>query len=344
MGLLTYDEVDRQLMEITSRSVYRSFTRNGKEIHLVFEHPSIKDKLRSSFIYETKLKQAVNEGLLPIKELEVLIKERGVFSVADEADLAKLEGQLKAQKTLLSKLQNVPANIERVRKLVADLKEKIAKLTYKKYSKLHLSAESKADEYRHSYLCYTSTYTLDGERFWSSENAYAEEKDEAFRINITNEFINFYNGKKSNIIRFIARHTLWRIRYIHSSKTAEALFDIPTAQYTTDQVNLAYWSNFYQQVYEMMPEDRPADTVIDDDDALDEYMDEYYKKQIKRVSDQQFKKSIKGSMSAFDSEEVIVTRAHELYESIKYDKPREAQRLKDATDIKKRAVHKSRKR
>ena len=41
-------------------------------------------------------------------------------------------------------------------------------------------------------------------------------------------------------------------------------------------------------------------------------------------------------MSAFDAEEVIVTQSNELYEEIEYDKPREAQRVKNRTDIKKR--------
>ena len=41
----------------------------------------------------------------------------------------------------------------------------------------------------------------------------------------------------------------------------------------------------------------------------------------------------KGRMSAFNREEVIVTKANELYQDLKYDKPKEAQRVKDRPTV-----------
>jgi hypothetical protein len=108
-------------------------------------------------------------------------------------------------------------------------------------------------------------------------------------------------------------------------------------------LNLAYWSHFYQNVYEMMPEDQPPQDIIEDDMALDAYMEAYYKERTNEAAARKFKKRAgTGKLSAFDSQEVIVTRANELYEDIEYDKPREAQAIKDRTLIQKKANSRSR--
>jgi hypothetical protein len=101
-------------------------------------------------------------------------------------------------------------------------------------------------------------------------------------------------------------------------------------------LNLAYWSNYYQNIYEMLPEDRPPDLIIDDDEALDAYMTSYYDERTREDAARRSKNKTGGKLSAFDKEEVILTQSNELYEDVKYDKPREAQRIKDKADIRKR--------
>jgi hypothetical protein len=119
-------------------------------------------------------------------------------------------------------------------------------------------------------------------------------------------------------------------------KTSEPLFGVPTSEYTLNQINLVYWSNFYQNIYEMMPEDRPSDMVIDDDDTLDAYMKAYYEERSRQDATRKSKAKTPGKLSAFDAEEVIVTRSNELYQDIEYDTPKESQKLKDRVDIKKK--------
>ncbi len=90
----------------------------------------------------------------------------------------------------------------------------------------------------------------------------------------------------------------------------------------------------------MMPKDRPTDLIIEDDDALDAYMKSYYEERNREDAAERYKhqtQQSRGTLSAFDKEEVIVTRSNELYEDIKYDKPREAQRIKGRVDIKKKS-------
>ena len=163
-----------------------------------------------------------------------------------------------------------------------------------------------------------------------------KETNLVFKDKVLFEFLRFYSGIDTRVIRYLARSNMWRIRYVTSQKTADQLFGCSTSQYTNDMLNLAYWSNYYQNIYEMLPEDRPPDLVIEDDESLDAYMQHYYDERHKDEAVRRSKSKTGGKLSAFDKEEVIVTQSSELYEDIKYDKPREAQKLKDRSDIKKR--------
>jgi hypothetical protein len=86
----------------------------------------------------------------------------------------------------------------------------------------------------------------------------------------------------------------------------------------------------------MMPEDRPRDLIIEDDDALDAYMKSYYEERTREDAARRSKKKSPGKLSAFNSEEVIVTASNELWQDIEYDTPREAKKVKEAADFRKK--------
>jgi hypothetical protein len=100
-------------------------------------------------------------------------------------------------------------------------------------------------------------------------------------------------------------------------------------------LNLAYWSHFYQNIYEMLPEDQPSHDVIEDDESLDAYLEDYYRERKKDNYARRSRSGHKGRLSAFDSEEVIVTRSNELYEDVDYDDPKEARSIKDRNEVRK---------
>lgn len=334
---LSYEEVDSYLLKIFTGKEIVNITKGSEEEYLMFKQPTSEIRLRATLVYERAYKQAIREGLYTITELEKLLSERGLYTEEDIAKVDKLKSQLEAQETLLSKTTKVKANAERIKRLIDKIKEQINEIEYKKNSRLVMSAETKADEERHHYLCWACTYTDQGDKhYWDSVGSLVLEKNMNFKIKVMNAFLHFYHGIPMKSIRCIARHNLWRIRYVHSQKVHEALFGIPTVEYSNDQLNLIYWSSYYSNIYEMMPEDRPPDSIIDDDDALDAYMTDYYNERTKESAARKSNKTNKGRMSAFNKEEVIVTQSNDLYQDIKYDKPREAQKIKDRTDIKKR--------
>ena len=334
---LNHEEVEAIISKISSGKDF-IYDESRKDF-IVLTYPSNELKQISDVVYKTTYDRAIKEGLLPLKDLENLLEERGVFTDEDQKLLTRLKSKLEAQNILLSKTVKVRANKERIIKVINDLKSQIETTIYKKRSKLIMSADSKSEESKNQYMCWACAKDLQSNLIWPSYEQYMSEANFNLRNSVLSSFITLINGVDLTTVRFVARSTLWRIRYISSMKTSDPLFGVPAANYTSDQLNLAYWSNFYDQVYSMMPDDRPQPSVIENDELLDAYMDEYYKELSNDSSISRSNRSKnKGSMSAFDLEEVIITQSNELYQEIKYDVPKEAQEIKDRVDIKKRAV------
>jgi hypothetical protein len=322
---LSYKETEDHLNLIFSGVLYK-YIKFGTERKLVFfKHPSSVIKQRAALIYKESYNAAISEGILPIKDLEELIIKRNIFTEEDTKKLNKLKSQLEAQRILLGKTTRIRAKIDRLKNIVKRLETDISELLYKKSSKLLMSAETKAEEEKASYICCKCSYFDSGKMIWPHYEDMKKETNIILRDDVLTSFLIFYRGLDTDIIRELARSSIWRIRYITSMKVSEDLFGTPTSEYTTDQVELG-------------PEDRPSDLIIEDDDALDVFMESYYKDRNNEDAARRSKKTSGGKLSAFDQEETIVTRSNELYEDINYDRPREAQRIKDRVDIKKRTT------
>ena len=334
---ITHEQLERYLVEVFTGKKLVYVNNGSEDICIEFRQSNNMVRLRANIIYDESYDKAISEGLLSTKDLEKLIIERGIFTEEDEAQIEKLESQLHGQEIMLAKTLVVKAKQDRLKDIIARLKEEINVLYSKKARALMMSAESKAEEERSFFLCWATSYSYDtGELCWNTYDDLLKETDLLFKDRVLIEFLKFSRGITTRTIRVIARSNLWRIRYLTSVKTSEALFGVPTSEYTNDMLNLTYWSNFYQNIYEMLAEDRPSDLVIEDDEALDAYMKSYYDERTKDDAARRSKHKTSGKLSAFDKEEVIVTRSNELYEDIVYDKPREAQKIKERTDVKKR--------
>lgn len=335
---ITHEELERYLFKIFTGNELVYLRDGSKDICIEFKQPTNTIMLRANLVYDKAYNKAVSAGMLPIEGLEKLIKERNLFTEEDEKQIEKLESKLYGQEMLLAKTITVKAKQDRLKNIIREIKAEINELKFKKSSKMVMSAEAKADEEKSVFLCWLCAYDADtGDLFWKVYEDLLSETNLGLKDNILLGFLKFYRGIDTKIVRYIARTNLWRIRYVTSLKTSESLFGVPTCTYTNDMLNLAYWSNFYQSIYEMLPEDRPSDLVIEDDEALDAYMQSYYDERNKDDAARRSKTRTQGKLSAFDKEEVIVTQSNELYEDIKYDKPREAQRIKDKAMVRKKA-------
>jgi hypothetical protein len=335
---ITYDELERYLSRIFT-GVELVYVNNGSiDVCVEFRPITNAMLIRANLVFDKSYKEAIAEGMLSSEDLEKLIRKRNIFTEQDEQKIEKLNTQLEAQQILLAKTTVVKAKQDRIKSIIANIRSEMDEIYSKKSSKMHMSAEAKAEEGKSLYLCWASSHNADtGKSLWATYPDILKETNINFKDNVFLRFLKYNRGIDTRIIRYIARSNLWRIRYVTSLKTSESLFGIPTSEYTNDMLNLAYWSNYYQSIYEMLPEDRPSELIIEDDEALDAYMQSYYDEKNKEDAARRSKYKTSGRLSAFDKEEVIVTQSNELYEDIKYDKPREAQKIKNKAMIKKTA-------
>jgi hypothetical protein len=331
---LTHEEVERCLEQIFSKSKIVDID----DITIMFKYPDISRMMEARKIYEREYKKSLEEGLVSTDDMQKLLKNRKVLTEKEQKELNSLRSKLEGQRILLAKTTKVKANQERIKQVIYELESKLTKLEYKERSTFSMTADTKAEESKLLYLCWSSCYDfLTDKLLWPIYDDFVKNSDVKTREQIIGEFISFYTGIPTSHIRAIARSNLWRIRYMTSLKVSEPLFGVPTSEYSNDMLNLVYWSHYYQNIYEMMPEDQPNEDIIDDDEALDAYLSDYYKEQSKENAVRRDKKKYgRNTLSAFDSQEVIVTRSNELYEDIEYDKPREAQAIKDRNLISKK--------
>lgn len=329
---LTDVEVEKYISSISAGLIIDSVD----DTIFIFKHPSVQLKLKADLIYSVEYEKAIKNGLPTRKELEELIVKRNLFTEADQKELDSLKLKLKAQQTLLAKTVVVKANQDRIKKVIAKLNTEISNVSYKKTSKLSMCAEVKANEEKTLYLCWACIYNENDELFWPSYTHFKNTTDITLREKIISKFLRFHSGLNVKDIRYIARHNLWRIRYVTSQKVSESLFGVPVSAYTTDMLSLAYWSNYYDNIYQMLPEDRPSDFVIEDDESLDAFMNDFYAERNKEAAARRSNSKSHGSLSSFNQEEVIVTASNELYKDIQYDTPREAQKSKERSDLRKR--------
>ena len=333
---LTYDEIEGYLESISTGTKIEEVG----SILLLFRYPNIETRMMSRRIYSLEYQRALDEGMVTNEKMSQLIEERNLVTQAEREKVKKIELQLEAQRKVLSMTTKVKARQDRVKEIIKDLEKQRNEIIAKERSKYSMTAETRAEESRILYLCGASTYFLEGNTdrlYWPNNESFVNEKDYDFRQKVLAKFITFYSGIPTKTIRAIARSNIWRIKYITSTKISESLFGIPVSEYTSDMLNLVYWSHYYQNINEMLPEDQPPDDIIEDDEALDAFMEDYHKERTKEIADRKHRKGNKGKLSAFDKEEVIVTRTNELYEDIEFDEPKESKAIKDKSMVSKKS-------
>lgn len=342
---LSYEELDRCITEIsTAQRLAYVETVDGSKVPVLLKYPTSYERMLAEHYYKETYKEAEAEGLPSVKEMEVLIKERGIFSPADEKKIEELERRIKSNEAVLAKTTRVPARRDRLQKAIADIKDEISQIEAKKNKIFELTRERKAAEAKLLYLAWTSTYDVfTREKYWPTYEEFQTEKDFVFRKLTYVEFVVFFHGVGTEKLRFIARSNLWRLRYVTATKTGNDLFDRPLSEYTSDQLMLLYWSHYYQSIYEMLPSDRPSEDIIEDDAALDAFMKEWNSERNRQAAASKAQKKNKsGNQSAWDHGEVLVMKSNEMYKDIEYSEtPAGLKENKNKTSIDDAPINKS---
>lgn len=333
---LPYEKVESIIQEISSGGRLVSvLTSSGESVNVFITHCVGPDLLRASLVYEEAYKKAVADGFLTREETRKLLQEKGVVDTSIDIKIEQLKAKIEGQETYLSKLTKVPSRRQKTIDNINALKEQLESLYFKKDEGLEYSAERAASESRYLYMAWLATKKEDCvTQYWETIEDFNNETDVIFRRNVFLKVIELHGGLDVSLLRYIARHNLWRIRYIASIKTGESLFGVPIRDYTVDQLGLVYWSNFYQSVYDMLPEHRPSNSIIEDDAALDAYMKAYMEEMDREATAAREKAGKGKGSSAWDKGEVLIMRSNPIYDDVEYSETIESAREKLSSSIK----------
>lgn len=306
---------------------------DGRTRFVVFSFPNAKEILASRFIRDKAQVEAADKGLPTIAEMDERLYSRGLLKDV-ESKIGELQEKIKGQRAILEKTQ-IPGRRDSIEEIISNLEDEIFSLKSQRENYYYLTQERKADEESYLYLVWASTYDLDGTKYWDTFEDFEDETDLVFRNQVLMVFPKFNVGYSAKIVRYLARHSLWRIRFVAATKTGagSSLFCRSFNDLTPDQLSLLYWSNYYQSIYEMLPDDQPPSDIIADDEKLDKYMEEYFKeKEAERNESKAEKRSDKsdGSPKGYQpklnawkrGEELIITPAHPDYTGLAYTEQR----------------------
>jgi hypothetical protein len=317
---LAYEELDAYIQQIcTGQKIVQLTNKDGEEVPVLFKYPSGTAIDIADIVYKQALKDAEKEDLPSSEEMEKMLRDRGIFTEKDEEEIEKIKSKIKGQEAVLAKTVRVPARRNRLIDNIQNFKDEISKILAKRDTHMSMTRERKAFESKYLYLLRLNSYSLEGELLWPTKDSFESEEDFFFRKKALVEYIIFSHGLSTEIIRFIARSNLWRIRYVTAVKTSDSLFGCPIKDYNVDQMTLLYWSHFYQSVYDMLSSDRPPDSVIEDDQALDAYMKDWHAEQNRESSAARSSSNKKyGQASAWDHAETLVMRSNPVHQDVEY--------------------------
>ena len=311
--------------------------KDSKDDAVLFfiSHCTGMDKACANLEYDSSCERAIKDGFLTVRQTEDIMLSKGMWSTDDEDKISKLESKIKGQEAYLAKLVKVPSRKDTTKNNLDRLRKQLNELISKKEIGLEYSAEKIAYEQKYLYLTWRGVKDpFTKELYWSTREYFDNETDLVLRRNVFMEVIRQSAGFSLTVLRYLARHNLWRIRYLTSLKTNISLFGVELPDYSVDQLSLAYWSHYYQSIYEMLPDDKPADSVIEDDDVLDAYMKSYHDEQNREATaSREGKRKGKGGKSPWDHGETLVMRSNPAHNDIEYSETIESVRNKSSTDL-----------
>lgn len=324
MKELPFQEIEALLESVISNKSLKKVEYTDGIEFIVFSYPRAQDLILSRYMREKAMIEAAEEGLPTLEEARQLIEK--ATTQEDKDKLKSLKEQILAQEAVFE-VTAIAARRDLVQENIERLQEEATVLENNSQHLLYMSQERKADEESFLYLAWASAYSVTGERFWNTFEDFEKETNSIMRLAFIEKFSKFNAGLSSKEIRFLARHSLWRIRYTAASKTGQQLFDNGLVDLTPDQLALLYWSNYYQSIFEMLPDEMPSPEIIEDDDKLNEFMDNYFtnreKETVEGRAEQRSKTGKHQKLNAWEKgDELIITPSHPDYMKLAYSKKR----------------------
>jgi hypothetical protein len=318
------DEIQAVIHEIcfTQKIVQIDLSTDDFPLFVLFKYPSHKVSMLSDLEEKRTLIQAKKDKFLTEEEMDLLMRERGIWAEADDKKVESINKLISLNKRKIADPDVDPTYKPYILESTKKYEEELYQAEKKRESMLVNTCNRRARQAKYDYMLWACSYEPESEeRLWDNYLTYCKdlERKTELKNKLLSEFLRYLVGHTTEEIRFVARSNLWRLDYLIAQKGNLHLFPKSSIELTPDQKNLLWWTGYYQSIYEMLSEDQPDDWVIQDDEALDEYMNELHKERSKDRAERKAEKKF-GSSTAEKMDTRLITRSHPEYLQRKYDK------------------------
>lgn len=232
--------------------------------------PTPLQQYQAEALYAERLRCARDEGLLGEPDLLAWMLRVGLWDEASEDLLNSLPKEIDQFKHALWQAQFRSGERQRLRKLLAVARAKLAELSARRHAHHHTSAEGHAALCRARYLFAVCLHTPSGVRVFGDDQFWDARSGVLEQAVATHEA----SRPTAEQMRELARTEPWRS--VWACRKAEgSVLGVPSSQYTHEQRVLVGYSLFYDSVYEHPH--CPPDDVLADDDCLDGWVIEQRK-------------------------------------------------------------------
>lgn len=165
---------------------------------LVLRYPSREDELEADFQRSKAYTRFLLEGLKTNDEMERIAEERGLWTRADEDNLARIQQDMVNVQLEIHSAKS-EAKKKKYRKELLDLRNEFLREVARKNAIFAHTVEHKAQNVWWGFLVFRCTYLEDGKtRLWASYQDFLNELNSAPSNELMTEFISFYNGLSDN--------------------------------------------------------------------------------------------------------------------------------------------------
>lgn len=268
-----------------------------KDIKFEFRFPTLEDNFEAQEIYFKTYELAKEQGVFTKEEMGFWLKKYEVFTNDMENRLGSLEQDdffkypaipSFPQKDMKNRfIEKCITEIIRGIKiislddlLVAQTKKETnnnyleyRELNNLRYGYMRFTCEGLAESKRINYLVSKCIFNANTKLlYWPDFERFLKEQNHLFLSLLTSRLIEFWTGFNQSIIREIARHSIWRTRWIGATKLGCPLFSGNISEWDVNKTFLVYWSNFYDNIYANLS-DEVEDHVIKNDKFLDAFLE-----------------------------------------------------------------------
>lgn len=254
-----------------------------------FHFTTIEDRIVSRNLYDIKLAQCKAQDIPTSEEMLELYIQQGLWDEAKDKNIEVLPSMIEeVQDRLVGEKNRVKR--QKLERWLDSLNIRYTELLQDRNTRVANSAEFIAHDHSTLYLVWASVHDLHGNRLWETFDDMQTDHESVDYINELVELYLFNMGDMDESeIRYLARSTVWRVRWSTYQNSASELFGRVAKNLSNDQFMLIYWSQVYDSVYESF--ERPPEDIINNDEALDRWLLQENEKRKREIGQRFYGKS-----------------------------------------------------